>query len=40
MGKLIIGIIIGVVVTVILWQFIGPVGLIGLGASAFAFLGG
>jgi hypothetical protein len=40
MGKVVIGIIIGVIVTVILWNFIGPAGLIGLGAGALAFLGG
>jgi hypothetical protein len=40
MGKVVIGIIIGVIATVILWNFIGPAGLVGLGAGALAFLGG
>jgi hypothetical protein len=41
MGRVILGIIIGVVVTIILWNlFDGPLGLLGLGASALAFLGG
>jgi hypothetical protein len=40
MGRLIVGIIIGIVVASILMNFIGPAGLVGLGAGALVFLGG
>jgi hypothetical protein len=41
MGKLIVGLIIGVVAAVILCNVLdGPIGLLGLGAGALGFLGG